>query len=269
MTGADSLLRAARREAAVRLRRTTASACGRCRAPAAEVVAHADLLAVADDRRAGQGEHQAVRQLQAAPVAAQHRREAAADAAVVQLHARVGPERREDRRAAPRRSAGRGRSRRGCAGSSPTGPSAGAAAVASGPRSAASASSRGQGQEQVLVDPEVEQHVHAVAVAEDVEHLVRLRRWPRPASSRRRARHDRNWRKSRQVVVVLRARRPRSALHLDQERRRVHPEAGHAQLEPEAHDLAGSPRAPPGWRCSGRAGSRRSGGSSRPCACLS
>ena len=47
-----------------------------------DVVAHADLVAVIDHRRAGHGEQQAVHQLDAAAVALQQRREAAADAEI-------------------------------------------------------------------------------------------------------------------------------------------------------------------------------------------
>ena len=47
-----------------------------------DVVAHADLVAVVDDRRARHGEQQAVHQLDAAAVALQQRREAAADAEI-------------------------------------------------------------------------------------------------------------------------------------------------------------------------------------------
>ena len=47
-----------------------------------DVVAHADLVAVVEDRRAGQREQQAVHQLDLAAVVAEQRREAAADAEV-------------------------------------------------------------------------------------------------------------------------------------------------------------------------------------------
>ena len=54
-----------------------------------QVLTHPDLLAVADDRRAGQRELQGVRQLDPAPVAAQHRCQPATDAAAVQPHVRA------------------------------------------------------------------------------------------------------------------------------------------------------------------------------------
>ena len=60
--------------------------CGSVALGQREVVAHADLVAVADDGRAGQREHERVGHLKAAAVALQHGREAAADAAVVELH---------------------------------------------------------------------------------------------------------------------------------------------------------------------------------------
>jgi hypothetical protein len=65
----------------------TASRSGRL-----EVVAHAELVAVADHRRAGQREHHAVGELLVAPVA-EHGREPAADAAVVELHLSSGAKR--------------------------------------------------------------------------------------------------------------------------------------------------------------------------------
>ena len=53
-----------------------------------DVVAHADLVAVVDDRRAGEREEQAVQELHAPPAVLHERREAAPDAHV-ELHARV------------------------------------------------------------------------------------------------------------------------------------------------------------------------------------
>ncbi len=47
--------------------------------------------------RARQGEHEAVGQPKPPFVAVEHGREAAANAAIVELHARLGPERFEDR----------------------------------------------------------------------------------------------------------------------------------------------------------------------------
>ena len=61
-----------------------------------EVLAHADLLAVEQRRGAGQREHQRVDEPDAALVATEHGREPAAQAAAVELHVRVGPERGED-----------------------------------------------------------------------------------------------------------------------------------------------------------------------------
>ena len=54
-----------------------------------DVVAHADLVAVVEDGRAGKAEEQRVEQLDAAAVVVDQRREAAADADV-DAHARVG-----------------------------------------------------------------------------------------------------------------------------------------------------------------------------------
>ena len=47
-----------------------------------DIVAHADFVAVIDDRRAGHRQQQAVHQFDAAPVALQQRRQAAADAEI-------------------------------------------------------------------------------------------------------------------------------------------------------------------------------------------
>ena len=76
-------------EAAVRLGRPLH---GRARAVAlgkAEVVAHAELVAIAHHRRAGEREHQAVGELQPPAISVQHRRQPAANAAVVKLHLRL------------------------------------------------------------------------------------------------------------------------------------------------------------------------------------
>ena len=86
----DRLLRLG--EAAVRLGRPLHRRAGAVALGQLEVVAHAELVAVADHRRAGQREHQAVGELDAAPIALEHRREAAADAALVELHVLVRPE---------------------------------------------------------------------------------------------------------------------------------------------------------------------------------
>src|SRR3954453_14154442 len=59
--------------------------------PQTQVLAPTDLVAIAQYRRAGQREQQAVGQFDA-PAVAEHRRQPAADAAVVQLHRRLGTE---------------------------------------------------------------------------------------------------------------------------------------------------------------------------------
>jgi hypothetical protein len=58
-----------------------------------EVLPHADLLAVEQHRRAGQREQQAVDHAHAARVAAEHRRQAPAQAPAVDLHVLVRTER--------------------------------------------------------------------------------------------------------------------------------------------------------------------------------
>ena len=85
-----------------------------------EVLAHADLLAVEQHRRAGQGEQQAVGHLDAG----RGRRRASSAAGGAGPGRRAASTRRARRRRstppAPRRSAGRGSARRGCAGTTPT-----------------------------------------------------------------------------------------------------------------------------------------------------
>ena len=67
-----------------------------------QLLAHADLLAVEQRRRAGEAEHEAVGEPDAALVAAEHRRQPAAEAAAVELHVRL---RARTRRTPPARSA--------------------------------------------------------------------------------------------------------------------------------------------------------------------
>ena len=62
-----------------------------------EIVAHADFIAVANHRRPRQCEQEAVCQLEPALVAIEHGRKPTSDAAVVELHLRLGPERIEHR----------------------------------------------------------------------------------------------------------------------------------------------------------------------------
>ena len=137
----------------------------------AEVLAHADLVAVAEHRRARQRGLERVGHLQPPPVAVEHGRQAAADAAVVELHLGLGPEGVEhllalavaepaevdlvvvaqERRPLARRRDGRRRfqgsdDRRGVL--------------------------TGEGEERALVEQEVEHHVQPVAVAEVLEQLL-------------------------------------------------------------------------------------------------
>ncbi len=63
--------------------------------PQRQVVAHADLVAVAQHRSTGEREHQRVCETDAPLVTIHHWREPAADATVVELHPLVGPERSE------------------------------------------------------------------------------------------------------------------------------------------------------------------------------
>src|SRR6185312_14116090 len=61
-----------------------------------QIVAHAELIPVTNHRRSGEREHEAVRKLDAASVARQHRCEPAANPTPVQLHAGVWAELLED-----------------------------------------------------------------------------------------------------------------------------------------------------------------------------
>src|SRR3979411_1171290 len=49
-----------------------------------EIVAHPDLVAIADHRRSRQRKHQAVGEFETATIASQHRRQATPDAAIVE-----------------------------------------------------------------------------------------------------------------------------------------------------------------------------------------
>ena len=83
------------REAGMRLGRPLHRRAGAIALGQIEIVAHRDFIAVADHRRPRQRAHQAIGQFQPPPVASQHRRQPAANAAVVELHALVGTERLE------------------------------------------------------------------------------------------------------------------------------------------------------------------------------
>ena len=58
-------------------------------------VFHPELVAITQDGGAGQREHEAVGQLDPPPITVEHRRQPAADAAIVELHVLVGAERVE------------------------------------------------------------------------------------------------------------------------------------------------------------------------------
>ena len=51
-----------------------------------EIISHANLVAIADHRRSGEGEHEAVGELDAPPIAIEHGHEPASDAAMIELH---------------------------------------------------------------------------------------------------------------------------------------------------------------------------------------
>ena len=78
-------------------RSTTAWAFARIALRQREIVSHAELIAIAKDRRAGKSEHQAVGEFDAPAVAVEHRSEPAPDAALIKLHRGFRSERREYR----------------------------------------------------------------------------------------------------------------------------------------------------------------------------
>ena len=223
-------------EAAVRLRRPLHRRARAIALGQLQIVAHADLVAVAYDRRARQGQHQTVGELEAAAVAVQHRRQPPPDAAVVELHVGIGPEGGEHGLAllvgeateieliviaqeyAPLR---RGRAR---------------------PRRLQRLFQRpavggGERVEQRLIDLEVEHHLQAIAGIAEILH-VRVRQHIGLGKNdglavaplqelAERAQH----------VVLLDGPRDVRPLGGDDEGNRVHAEAGDAELDPEAHDL--------------------------------
>ena len=85
-----------------------------------DVVAHPDLVAVVDDRGAGQRQQQAIHQLDRAAIVAEQRREPAPDAEV-DAHPRFPRVGAIHISRAPPRSPSRASARRDCAGRSPTG----------------------------------------------------------------------------------------------------------------------------------------------------
>src|ERR1700693_6520808 len=86
---------AALREAALRFVRPLHRGACALALGQSQIVAHADLVAIADDRSPGQRKQQAVGQFETPLIAVEHRRETAADAAVVGLDGRTRPERSE------------------------------------------------------------------------------------------------------------------------------------------------------------------------------
>ena len=223
-------------EAGMRLGRPLHRRAGAVALGQIEIVAHRDLVAVADDRRPRQRAHQAVGQFEPPPVAAQHRRQPAADAAVVELHALVGTERLEHGLAlrlgqpaeiefvvvaqeqAPLRG---GRPRLGRR-----------QRFRQRPRIGGS-----QRIEQMLVDVEIEHHVHAVAVAAEILHVGFGQHVGFGEDDGVALSPLQEFAERAQHVVLLDRLAHLGALGRDHERHRVHAEAGDAELNPEPHDL--------------------------------
>ena len=83
-------------EAAVRLVRPLHRSAGAVALGKLQIVAHAEFVAVAENRRTGQREHQAVGQLQPPTVAIEHWSEPPTNAALVELHLGIRSEGRKD-----------------------------------------------------------------------------------------------------------------------------------------------------------------------------
>src|SRR4051794_5319978 len=83
------------RETCIGLRRPLHRRSGTVALGEREIVAHGQLISIANDRRARQCKHQAVSELDAPAIALQHRSEAATDASLVKLHPWLRAERRE------------------------------------------------------------------------------------------------------------------------------------------------------------------------------
>ncbi len=204
-----------------------------------EVLGHADLLAVEQDRCAGQGEQHAVHHADAALVAAEHRRQPPAQPAVVELHVLVRTEGLEDLLAlvlgqlvqgqlvvvaherGPVRVARRLR----------------AFGQRAGERAGVLARQR---EVHLLHADEVEAHrqlvADAVGVAEELHRVgvgqVDLAEQDALAVAAAQERAQ----VAQVVVRVGQVRGVELAVGLQQERDRVHPEAGQAELHPEPHD---------------------------------
>ena len=202
----------------------------------AEIVAHADLVAVPDDRRPGQCEQQAVGEFEPPLIAVEHRREAAADAAVVELHLLLwakGGEHNlsfflgqaseielvviaQEKTPLCCRRARLGRLQR---------------------LHQRARIGRGERVKQMLVDLKIEHHVHAVAVVAEIFHVgVRQHIGFRQ--------HDRvalpplqEFAEHAEHVVLLLGLSDVRPLGRDDERHRIHAEPGDAELNPKAHDL--------------------------------
>ena len=172
MGGSTSARRIGAREAAVAVGRPLHRRAHAVAVAEMDVVAHADLVAVIDHRRAGHREQQAVHQLDAAAVALEQRREPAADAEI-DARAPVGGVGLPEIVALADRSPSRASARRGCAGRSPTGSSSGICGVWRMMSVIGKRSSRAMRHVHARHQREVERHVAFVAVAEIVLGVLR------------------------------------------------------------------------------------------------
>ena len=202
----------------------------------AEVIAHAEFVAIANDGSAGQGEQEAVGEFQPFAVALEHRREPAADAAVVELHVRLRPERSEHLLALAFAEAAEVELVMITQENAPLGGRRSRLGDFHGVDQRLGIAAR-QRIEEVLIDLEIEHHVHAVAVVPEIFHVVLgqdvgfgehdavaappLQEFPE------RAQHV-------ELFVRLGDRR---TLGGDDERHGVHAKTGDTKLDPEAHDL--------------------------------
>ncbi len=259
--GANSRAGSALREAAVAIagplhRRAHAVAIAEI-----DVVAHADLVAVVDDRRAGQREEQRVQQLDPAAAVFDQRREAAADADV-DPHLRIGGVAPDTCSRALRRSPSRASARRGCGGRAPTGSSR--ECPASGRRISAigMAVLLPERHEHARHQREVERHVAFVAVAE----VGRARRpatgWPRRGACGSRSAASSARRMRLRIACVS----GRFSLFVPSRSNRYGTASSRSASTPRSSqnciDVDDGVDDAPGCRSSGRADARRSGASS-------
>jgi hypothetical protein len=224
------------REAAIRLsrplhRRSATGPLGQ-----RQVIAHAEFVAIAQHRRAGQREHEAVGELEPSPVAAQHRREPSPDAAVVKLVLQIGTEGFEHALALLFGEPSEVELVVIAQEDSPLPTRRPLFGFLHRPHERPRVGTR-QCVEQVLVDLEIEHHVHAIAVVAEILHVgfwqdVRFREDDGIADA-----PLQEFAQSAEHGVLLARLADVGTFGADDEGHGIHAKAGNAKLNPEAHDL--------------------------------